>query len=487
MSIHELRAKRAAALDPLEVQRKALVTSLNELVAKADYDQAVDDAEFDRIQKSIASIDTRSTTFATFFDAEIARETDELERAAKAAKPVEGQVYASAETSPYANDAVAAKLQFGSSKSLILGAAVKMLAAGGGGILNARQISKEVYGEAHPVTKALLASVGASGGFFVPPDYMPDYVEILRAKAQVRAAGPRTLPMPRGTMRLPAQTSAAQASYGAEDRRIPVSQPGTGALVASYKKEVGLVPISNDLMRFADPAIDAFVRDDLVKVMALREDLAFLIGDGTQDSPRGFLSFANARAVATGGTPGNWLTTGNSTLAVGGNFITSNESYTLATVATEIGGAANKLDVANVPDDKRVWFMHPRARNYLYDVQNSLGQYVYREELDAGTLRKCKVYTTTQIPANLTDATSAQTDCTLVMLVEMTEAMLFDAMTLELAVSREGSYYDANSVQQNAFQNDETLIRAIAEHDFLMRHDAAVAVIQNVRWAPAIS
>ena len=142
--------------------------------------------------------------------------------------------------------------------------------------------------------------------------------------------------MPDYAMRLPAQTSAAQASYGPEDRRIPVSQPGTGALVASYKKEVGLVPISNDLMRFADPAIDAFVRDDLVKVMALREDLAFLIGDGTQDSPRGFLSFANARAVATGGTPGNWLTTGNSTLAVGGNFITSNETYTLATVATEI-------------------------------------------------------------------------------------------------------------------------------------------------------
>jgi HK97 family phage major capsid protein len=483
MSIHELRAKRAAALDPLEAQRKALVIQLDTLVAKPDYDQAVDDAEFDRIQKSVTTIDTRKKTFADFFDAEIARETEELERAAKAAKPVEGQVYASAETSPYANDSIAAKLQFGSSKSLILGAAVKMLAAGGGGILNARQIAKEVYGEAHPVTKALLASVGASGGFFVPPDYMPDYVEILRAKAQVRAAGPRTLPMPRGTMRLPAQTSAAQASYGPEDRRIPVSQPGTGALVASYKKEVGLVPISNDLMRFADPAIDAFVRDDLVKVMALREDLAFLIGDGTQDSPRGFLSFANARAVATGGTPGNWLTTGNSTLAVGGNFITSNETYTLATVATEIGGAANKLDTANVPDDKRVWFMHPRARNYLYDVQNSLGQYVYREELDAGTLRKCKVYTTTQLPANLADATSAQTDCTLVFLVEMTEAMLFDAMTLELAVSREGSYYDANSVQQN----DETLVRAIAEHDFLMRHDAAVAVIQNVRWAPAIS
>jgi hypothetical protein len=38
----------------------------------------------------------------------------------------------------------------------------------------------------------------------------------------------------------------------------------------------------------------------------------------------------------------------------------------------------------------------------------------------------------------------------------------------------------------SAFQNDQTLIRAITEHDHQVRHDAAVAVIQFVRWAPAI-
>ena len=93
------------------------------------------------------------------------------------------------------------------------------------------------------------------------------------------------------------------------------------------------------------------------------------------------------------------------------------------------------------------------------------------------------VYTTTQIPINLYDFTGNNADCSFIILSEMTEAMLFDALTLELAVSREGSYYDANSVLQSAFQNDETLIRAIAEHDFLIRHDASVAVIQTVRWA----
>jgi hypothetical protein len=60
-------------------------------------------------------------------------------------------------------------------------------------------------------------------------------------------------------------------------------------------------------------------------------------------------------------------------------------------------------------------------------------------------------------------------------------------MSLELAVSREGTYVDGSGNTISAFQNDQTLIRAIAEHDFQMRHDASVAVNQFVRWAPAIS
>ncbi len=73
------------------------------------------------------------------------------------------------------------------------------------------------------------------------------------------------------------------------------------------------------------------------------------------------------------------------------------------------------------------------------------------------------------------------------MLVEMTDAMILDAMTLELAVSREGTYVDTSGATVSAFQSDQTLIRAIAEHDFQMRHPASIAVNQFVRWAPAIS
>jgi len=403
-----------------------------------------------------------------------------------------------ADDDPDTNEDAAKRRGLKTHRGLRAVACAKMFDAAGRSLQGARELAQASFGERHPIvrafeprrdpsTRALVVSVGASGGFIVPPDYMNEIIELLRPQAVVRGAGPRVIPMPRGTMTLPGQSAAATASYGTEVAPIASSQQTLDSIIASFKKLTALVPVTNDMMRYADPAADAFVRDDLVKVIALREDLAFLTGDGTAAGPMGFTAFANRFAVSGGGTAGVWSASGNSTAAVGGNFITSNETYNLATVASELGGLVNKLDTANVPDTKRVWFMHPRSFNYLFNVQNSLGVYVYRDELTRGTLLGYPFKKTTQLPINIHDTSSTNTDCSFVILAEMDEAMILDSMSLELAVSREGTYVDANSVTWSAFQSDQTLIRAIAEHDFQIRHDAAVAVAQFVRWAPAIS
>lgn len=456
MTIHtkmaDLRKKRAEAFDAFKA-----------IAEKDDFDAEKDQSAFDAAKKAV-----------TDFDAAIERAKQASDLAASTAVPVAGQekVAAAPENDPYVKE-----------KSLLLGGVAKMIGIGGGNIYNARQAAKDAYGDEHPVTKALVTSTGSAGGFMVPPDVMNEVIPLLRAQAVVRAAGPRNIPMPRGTMTLPGQASAATASYGKESKSISKSQQSLNQIVATYKKLTALVPVSNDMMRYADPAIDAFVRDDLVRVMALREDLAFIQGDGTQDTPRGFLSFANAY----GTTVGVFSASANSTAAAGGNWVTSTSAYTLATVASELGGAINKLDTANVPENKRVWFMHPRSYNYLFNVQNSLGVYVYRDELTKGTLLGYPFRKTTQIPVDIWNADGSEKDCSFVYLVEMTEALLLDSMQLELAVSKEGTYTDENGATISAFATDQTIIRAIAEHDFQMRHDASIAVIQFVRWAPAIS
>lgn len=481
MTIAELLKKRAAAYDTF----KALADKETLTDAEA--------AEYEAAHRSVKDL-----------DGQIKRARDKQALEAETAQPVAGQEPADAGTiqvrehDPYTSEDDAKALGLRTNKGLRAIASLKLFEGAGKNPQAARAMAVEQFGERHPITRsfeprrdmqsrALAVSVGASGGFIVPPDFATEIIELLRPKAVVRRAGPRTMPMPRGTMTLPGQASAATASYGSENKAIPASQQTLKQIIASYKKLTALVPVSNDMMRYADPAADAFVRDDLVKVVALREDLAFILGDGTQDTPRGYLSFANAYAASGGGTAGVFSTSGNSTLASGGNFVTANQTYTLATVAAELGAAMNKLDAANVDEDRRVWFMHPRSRNYLFHVQNSLGVYVYRAELEKGMLHGYPVMTTTQIPTNYHNADSSNSDLSFVFLVEMSEDIILDSMSLELAVSREGSYIDATGTTVSAFQSDQSVIRAIAEHDHQLRHDEAVAVIQAVRWAPAIS
>ncbi len=457
--LHELRRERAS----LVTKAKAIVEK--ELPEGADLPEG-DAAELEKIKTQVAGLDAR-----------IKRIEDVMEMEADGAKEIEDDEQKSEDGDEDDEGKKDGKVRvvkrhlghrtFAAPKerykgSLVVAGAMRMIGAGGGSIYNARQVAKEVLGESHPVTKALNASSGPTGGFIVPPDYVSEIIEILRARTVVRAAGPRTLAMPRGTMTLPRQTQAATANYGNELSAIPVSEQRVGQIVATYKKLTALVPVSNDLLRYSDPSADAFVRDDLVKVLALREDLAFIRGDGTADSPKGLRTFVQS-----------------------GQIISSTSAYTLSTVSAELGGAINRLESANVGMVNPVWIMHPRSKNYLLNVLNSNGFYVYKDEMEGGTLLGIPFYTTTQIPTNLVN--SGDSDCSEVYLVDMDSAVIFDSMSMQIDVSREATYVDAATNTVSAFQSDQTLMRAITEHDFQMRQDAAIVVIQNVRWAPTIS
>lgn len=395
------------------------------------------------------------------FDAQTVRVKEAQAIMAKSAQPVSGQPNGNVLPAAAKNDDAYTKKD-----GLVIGGIVRMLAATKGNIREAGSLSDNVYGGSHPVTKAFAEGTGPSGGFLVAPDYMNEIIELLRAETVVRSAGPRMIPMPRGTMTLPGQASASTATYGSETGPIPVSQPGTNEIIASAKKLTALVPITNDLLRDTQftTAADALVRDDLVQVMSLREDLAFLVGDGTAGTPRGYLSFATAYAQ---------------------NLVSSTFAYNLETVAQELGAARTRLKKAKVKLRKPCWFMGADAEGYLFNVQNSLGLYVFREEMIAGTLLNIPFKMSQQIPETITFGGNPNTSY--VFLAEMTETMILDTMQMELMVSQEGTYLNASGQTVSAVQNDQTLIRAISRHDFQMRHDAAVAVIQGVAWAPAIS
>ena len=229
-------------------------------------------------------------------------------------EPVEGSEGRHNQAGGRRTEARARKPDHETEPSLVIGGICRALVAGGGTIWGARQAALDILGERHPVTEALHGKRGYSGvteaqrammaasvpqvAFIVPPDYVAELIEVLRPMTVVRDSGPRTLAMPRGTMQMPRQNQAATATYGGETQAIPVSQQAVGQIVASYKKLTALTQVTNDLLRYSDPNVDGVVRDDLAQVIARREDLAFVRGDGTADSPKGFAEDATNNNVS---------------------------------------------------------------------------------------------------------------------------------------------------------------------------------------------
>jgi HK97 family phage major capsid protein len=432
VKLTDLLAKRAQMTD----QIKAFAEKLKDL-AGIEKKTAEQKAEFKAIDAEFTAVEGERKAL----DDEIAVIKRAESAAAAAAQPVEGQS-ATVPASP-------------KEKLYPVGSFVKALHHAQGNVMLAAQWAEKNYGENHAVTKALNTSTAAAGGAMVPEDFANQVVELLRPATVVRSSEPIVIPMPRGTMRMGKQTGGVTGTYGAEGGKLGTQQPTVGNIVATFKKLTVLVPVSNDFLRYASPATDGLVQNDVVQGLARTEDLAFIRGDGTADWPLGLRN-----------------------IALAGNLVSSNASFTLTTVDSELGSAILALENANVPMLRPVWFFAPRIKQFLLTLKNSNGFYVYREEMvNNGTLRGYPFKTTTQIPTNLIDT---QTE---IYLTDMSQALIFDALALSLGMSQDGSYTDAGGNQRNAFERDETLIRAIAEHDFHLRHDEATAVITGVKWA----
>ncbi len=334
---------------------------------------------------------------------------------------------------------------------------VRALAFGGGSLDKARYFVGKMYDDelGDEVEKALMAGDLTAGGALVPPEYAAEIIELLRAMTVVRAAGARTLPMPGGTLTIRRQTAGSTASYVGESQDIDVTEPTTDLLVLSAKKLAAIVPISNDLLKFTSgPSADEFIRDDLVMEISIREDLAFLRDDGTEHTPKGMRNWAAAANVtATNGTASG-------------------------DIEDDFKDLINDLEGNNVRLIRPAWFMHPRSKNHLRNLRDANGNLIYPEIRSASpVIYGWPVFVTTSIPANL----GAGSDETEIYFADMVDMLIGEVAGLEIVASNEASYVE-NATVRSAFSRDETVIRAIEQHDFAVRHDVSVAVKTAVLW-----
>lgn len=145
-------------------------------------------------------------------------------------------------------------------------------------------------------------------GVFVQPTLHGDLIELLRAREVFSRAGATQFPLPpNGRLRLPAQTGAATAYWVGESTAITASQQTSGSVDLIAKKLAALCKLPNELIQYGNPSVEAFVRADLVRVLALEADAAMLAGVASTVKPKGLITYSGITThVATvTGTDGN--------------------------------------------------------------------------------------------------------------------------------------------------------------------------------------
>lgn len=317
----------------------------------------------------------------------------------------------------------------------------------------AMEWARDTYGESSPQYNALGQTEFTAGGALVPETLSREIIELRRAQSVVRRLNPTRVDLINGTAPIPKITGGATASYSGENDPITPSEETFGQLKLTEKYLTALVPVSNQLLKNAGLSVDMLIRDDLVASLATKEDQAFIRGLGTEYSPKGMRYWAPAANVT----------------AIAGS--------TLANVRTDIKALINALELANVRMLRPAFLMNPRSVNYLaWDMVDGNGNLVFNAQLLQGMLNGFPVGKTTNIPTNLGGGSETE-----IYLVDMADAVIGESASLTIDASSEATYVDAGTTK-SAFQRNQTVVRAIAAHDFGMRHDASVAVKTGVTY-----
>jgi HK97 family phage major capsid protein len=247
---------------------------------------------------------------------------------------------------------------------------------------------------------------------------------------------------------------------------VPSEQTFTETALVAPKELVGFVPISNRLLRDTDdPGADDLIRRDLVEVLSLRADLAFIRGTGVGQEPRGIRNVSGVNVVELG--------TGNGAQATFDDLL-------------ELVGAAR---TANAPMGKPGWILHPNILSSLERYKSSDGHYLARgtdllRTDPAGTggfLLGFPFRTSTQIPANITMGTSSDTS-EVYFSSDWDEAIIGEEDALRIDVSSEANYSpDGGTTWISAFQNRQSIFRATWCHDVGLRRPGLFWVVTGIR------
>lgn len=138
----------------------------------------------------------------------------------------------------------------------------------------------------------------AQGGVFVAQDYRGgSFIEMLRNRMALTGVGVRVLQGLTGNVDIPKQTGGGQFYWFGEDGE-PTDTELNGGLVTMTPHSAGMaIPFTRRMAQQGSPDIEALVRDDLLKGLAIGLDKTALAGHASPDAPNGLRDIIGANAL----------------------------------------------------------------------------------------------------------------------------------------------------------------------------------------------
>lgn len=411
----------AKLLKALAEKNQAMQTALTK---SADAGTTPDDEtekEIQLLEKDIAAIKVN-----------IKRTEDqiaEIEKATQTAKPVQGQDPEQATQSADPSAHQPAQVKSNLPKGIGFALAVKANALAHKERLNTVEVLKSWNAPQEVINFAKVkANIGTTTGadfasaLVDQQNLTNEFVELLRPATIIgQLSGFRNVPF---NVKIPTQTGSTSVQWVGESKAKPTTDMKFSNITLSKSKLAGIVLLSDELLRFSNPAADALVRDDLVKTISQFIDSQFLDPNKKEadESPASILNGVDA-IKSTGVTA---------------------EAY-----KNDLLSCIQKYTESNQGSDGTYWLMSETRAATMSMLRDALGN-TYFPGMSFGSGQK----TLLGLPV-----VTSQTVGDKIVLIKPTEILLADDGGVDFAISNEATITNGDQ-QINLFQNNLNAIRA---------------------------
>lgn len=280
----------------------------------------------------------------------------------------------------------------------------------------------------------------ATGGATVATNLLASsFIDVLRNKALIMQLGPTMLSGLVGNVAIPRQISQTQTYWVTEGTAITQAEATFDQVTMTPKQLGARSQYTRLMLQQGTPDIEAIVRNDLARVMALGIDSACISGTGTSGQPRGILNTSGIGSVAMG-TNGAALT----------NLDTFIDLERAVDVANALNGSLYYLTNARVV----------AAAKKLKDTSNRplwTPDYSNTTLGTAGNLNGYPMANSNQMPSNLTKGTG--TNLSAMIFGNFNDLLIGMWGGLEILPNPYGAGYNAGSVDIRSMQTCDVAVR----------------------------